>query len=401
MRAAPLLLAGLALALVAPAPAAAQAIPVDACERQCRPTDADVNPAPVGDGPVHVILYAHVFDFIGWSPMTTQRPEEVRAPPRQYAALMPTVVAPPLVNFDSGPVRLSPNLHAVGPAGYEGATVTFNGPQAVELSSNAFPLYLYLSAEAAPNGLEAGAGAARVEVRARWLASTPAGTEVLASGATPPLLIHRVPGGPLLTEVRVDLTAAQPRLPDCGSGQRLHCRIEVSLHQVEADPARFVQREWRLHAGPSHPWRLILPVSRPMWTENLQTSHQKGAIFVEWNIRNPLGAYDVDATSVRMEVVDGGETLWQGPPILVDTWPRHHADAPPARVLWILPSDLLGRHERELRFHAVNAQGTFVLSDTGTLAADPLRSAQETPAPTGAALLLLLGAILVRRRRSL
>ena len=307
------------LALGLPAGAQAAPEPATACREDCTAAEANDGAVAAGLEPVNVILYAHIDGLFGWGSLNTQMPGlEEEMGDEGFGYTMPTMTT----NTDiCGPL---PTTCMDMRFSHNEMTLTVGGPTFVaedgtwsptwhqdlgavpELTGDALRLFWYMSADATPTGEGVGAVAdlklsARLESGwpfddARLVAESPASS---AFTATP---IVTLPTGRSVYELSVDLEPVSNAAQQIDKGE--HLSLSVKWDQVKvANVAEFVQRDWRVHAGPRFLPRLIVPLYEPVKVVSQDASPYDGKLYFRWSVLPALGDYDVRDESVRMEIV--------------------------------------------------------------------------------------------------
>ncbi len=388
------------------APVASGQTAVDACERQCRPTDPDVNdPAVRSAGPSNLILYAHP-GAGPWMPYfldtNAQLPDtihEVEVVSNELFPRLITTTGTPLdVNFDRAEARMNLIGSLIDLANETRFAHRLPWAKDILLGPGPIVLYVYASVDAVPPEPEAGA-APDVRVRATWTAGD--ASEPFAVGEAGPFRLTRLPGQPRLFEIPVTLTVDQPSIPACTETPQ--CMLRIRFDQIHNDAANVVQREVRLVMGPQTPWRLVVPMAHPLEGRGTIWSIQDDVVHVAWDIESPLGAYDVDAESVRLTfpAMDGEEPTAL-PPREIRFRLEHSGVAMPSRAYWAISRQQL-QGAPTIHLSALNLQQTFQVETTVPIPADVQDGGATVPAPGFlAAWLVTLSMVLVqlgRRRR--
>lgn len=400
------------LAVLVLLPSVAAQERVDACSRECRPQDFDVNgPGAQTDAPVKIILYGHFERLLGGAPINTQPPLGGIDGDVNEGFLMPRLVTRTgtMVDFgfENGEFRLfhlpsrvelgmndqlryvtmsgmADDLHVLGP--------TLNG-------------YFYLSPSSVPNApASPGAPGALAEVRLEM--SVRAGHEpdgtllAYGEGGDGVLLSTPVSTGAPVYEFRIPMVVHRENW----SAQLLSRGLSwfVSIRQADTDLASAGQADWRVRSGPDYPPRIILTVANPLVVAPIQYGGQRNGTILRTAAVSPFGSYDVDASSGRLEIRGPGRI---GPEhvqlIIARTHLEHGAEFRPVTWLWRI--DFRGADAPPgiytAAFHVRNAQGTYEGTAQRVIVVGNQAMAAQAPGlELSIAILVPLVLALIRRR---
>ena len=413
-------LAALALALLAPA-ALAQA-PVG-------------GPAPPPEdtgyegGPVVVPLYGHIYDLLQPVPINTQ----------------------PMIDLDLARGFGSPTVTGVGPLSTPNSLRFYSSPGLVEynLTQDGLPRHhpergisydVLLDASQsvvghwfmgvkpldAPQAGQTGgpeAGLLPITVRMTMRVGDDIGAnldagEVIAQGQTTlDPSAWPVDGEPV--EVVVDMgKPLRDRIPGDAA-----FNVKVEWFNAEApDGSRQVtQRDWVLHTGLRFPNRVEVAVLNPLAIYGVRpTPVGDDRITIHALLNSPFGNYDVDVSTVRLEVQGPTTPRSIGAPLVVQRSFEHNHHYEPVEVTWVWPyrADAAAPGTYTVTVTAKNLQGTasvaktatFVIPESGRAvgysdAGEVVQAADagepaRTPGPGLALVLVAAGAGALRARRA-
>lgn len=218
-------------------------------------------------------------------------------------------------------------------------------------------------------------------------------------------------------EFRIDM--GEPQLDRIPGDEAFNVKVEWFNAQTP-DGAQLTQRDWILHTGERYPNRVELHVVNPLALYSLRpTPIGEDLLAFRAELNSPFGNYDVDAETLEI-VIDGPsrpQTL--APPRVVQKSFGHDHHYEPVLATWTWPYREQGAAPGEytVTVRAANLQGTatveksakFVIPEQGRasgfaddgalVAAEEEAPARETPMPVVVALVAVLGAALLLRRR--
>lgn len=321
------------VALVAPAVASPFTVDPQAAKLAERDSEICRNAsAAVASSSSCTVLYAHMFDLLGALPLTTQPPSD--ACPDLAKGFTSVPALPPL--FDTAHVdlysvptpitfvgdRCEPRFHPIRGLAADVA-LDARVPLAFHwfLSADTDDMSMLLDPASPDTGampcvevrvtLQTG----RVFGQGSVLAQGSARRTVLSSGAAQPQRLNQLDPcaqGELVMahhpflevaeahEFPVSLGPLGAALP-ADEGFLVH----VEWSQVRDGPVEANQREWNVRSGPDYRNRLVLPVLDPLLlppptVERFGEHH----LVVNASVLSPWGSYDVDAKTLRLEILD-------------------------------------------------------------------------------------------------
>ncbi|HEX9816009.1 MAG TPA: hypothetical protein VGB18_03425 [Candidatus Thermoplasmatota archaeon] len=355
-------------------PIAASQEPVDSCSRQCAPQDTDVNDPPIrSEGPVNVVLYAHMENILSSAPLNVFPPDPEHEPDLNQGFLMPSVAAPDCptggacwqlktnrFNFDFCPGGIEFMDRGWFLQCHSRAT-------GIPLALHTAPIrvYVYVSAHAVPQQRPSESATVGVipmlNVDARIV-----DRQLLAADATP--LAVSTTGGTRVNvvslpiddpvyEIHVDLQPVSLEWP-AQTFERIR-QVQIDLTQVEVVDGGATQSEWRWHTGARYPPRVVLPIANPI-DLRVEYTLREGALYVRGQAHSPLGGYDVNHTSFAIKQI-GGPPL---PPPRVTKLdyvePAHHDErADPVEIIWAYNLTSAAGAAYHFEVSVENQQGTY------------------------------------------
>lgn len=356
------------------APIVASQRPVDSCAEQCAPQDPDVNDPPIrSEGPVNVVLYAHMEDILSPASLNVFPPDLERETDLNRGFLMPTVAGPSCPT-GSGCAQFMANRFSFDfcPGGIEFMEIGWfrqchSRSTGIPLALHAAPIhaYVYVSAHAVPQQRPSESMTVGVmpmlNVDARIVDRMALATEETPLAMSPTggtrVNILSLPIDDPVYEIRVDLQALSLEWP-AQTFERLR-QVQVDLTQVETAEGGATQSEWRWHTGARYPPRIILPIANPI-DLRVEYTLREGALYVRGQAHSPLGGYDINHTSFAIKQV-GGPVLPAPRVTKLDyVEPMHHDErADPVEIIWAynLTSAAGGAYRFEVAVE--NQQGTF------------------------------------------
>jgi hypothetical protein len=252
-------------------------------------------------------------------------------------------------------------------------------------------LYWYVSADAAASVQVTKVGAVPRAALDVHLTDADGGT-LARTQAGPTMLLSR-PGADNVYEYRVPLALGASGASQIDGAFKLGVR----LLQEDAADADAQTSGWLIHWGPKWLPRLIVPLERPLVTEETNVWVHSEAIFVRWTVSSAFGWSDVAGQAATARLVDADGVVLPTASTEFFGSRESYAAADQREVVnltWRVDPAALRAHPPPFRVEASveNLQGTYVLRDHMEIHFSHIEGASATP---GATALVTMAALMV------
>jgi MYXO-CTERM domain-containing protein len=384
---------------------------------------------------VDLTLFAHIYDLLDTLPMNAQpMPPETPDLARGYSP-EPTVA--PQYGAAFNRLRF---FNSMGPVEYNNsiAQPRIHPEKGLALdleldTSKDVLLYWYMSADALEvqrlgeePPVHAGAVphlTVRAELRlGNDLRSDLAAGDLIAGGEAT-VDVVTAPGAPDAQEIIVNL--GKPQLDVIPAREGFNLGVE--WFQLEASGEQVLAPGWNLHTGGAWPNRVVLPVANPIYLYFVEPQFQGDRVAVNAAFNSPLGNYDVDTSTLHLEVAGPGGFAAKAlsEPVVVQQTFAHneHHVAALQGWLWDYKADGAPPGNYTVKVHGSNLQhtataekaATFTIADEGKAGValdsegsevvtkqqleDQKPAAKKSPGAEAGLALALLGLLALARRR--
>ena len=390
--------------------------PVEKCRTQCDPQASDVNFPPVrSDGPVNVILYAHVQDIVSEAPLNTIPPGDHEGDVDQ-AFIVPVVATPsvPCTVAGCASFHFKNNLFewrsCPGAIDFEAEDRWILGCHSgqldheIMLAGATIPLYFYVSPDPSWGSTQARVGAMpMMGLHGRVYVRTHEGDVVIAQNARPQLMgsstLVTAPNQPYVYELRADMRIERNIIPPDEDAENAGFRVGVWVYEFTTNDAE-VSESARVHTGKRFPPRLILPMQIPMHIVDRKASLHEGHLRFEIDVADPLGAYNVDAATAQLSVAGSAPIAGRLVELAyVQRSNDHDGPTRPVRFGFdVYPPSNVGGDSHSFTFRVRNLQGTFELVDESETTVASIKGSALSAPGVGAFIMVVLASLAMRRR---